>query len=90
MSTQLDRVEDLLRDHVERSQMFRATTEERLDKMSSELAQNTAVTTQVRDAARVATWIRKAVIWVGGLGGGLFGIYQLWSLFKGGGIGPAP
>lgn len=90
MGEQLDRVESLLRDHVERSTRFRVATERRLDSMQTELAQNTAVTTQVRDAARVATWIRKAVIWIGGLAGGALAIWQVWAAIGNKGIGPTP
>jgi hypothetical protein len=90
MSTQLDRVEDLLREHVERSQMFRVTTEKRLDNMQEELTRNTEVTTQVRDAARTFSWLRKAVIWIGGLAAGAVGIWQAWAAWGGKGIGPTP
>jgi hypothetical protein len=91
MSTQLERIEGLLREHVERSTMFRESTNKRLDAMSAELAQNTEVTTQVRDAARVVTWLRKAVIWLGALGAGAVGIWQAWGAFAGDGrIGPTP
>lgn len=91
MSDQLDRVEGLLREHVERSTMFRATTETRLDAMQTELTRNTEVTTQVRDAARTFSWLRKAVIWIGTLSAGAVGIWQAWVAFGSkGGIGPTP
>ena len=78
---QLDRIESVLHQHVERSQLRSEKIEKRIDAMTVELAANTEVTTQVRDASRALEWIRKAIIWIGGIGAGVFGIWQAWSIF---------
>lgn len=91
MSTQLDRIEASLQAHMERSQIFRETTNTRLDTMQAELTRNTEVTEEVRSAATAAKWFKRAVVWIGGLGAGAVGIWQAWGLFAGrGGIGPTP
>lgn len=87
---QLDRVESLLREHVDRSTQFRESTTLRLDKMQGELSRNTEVTEQVREAAAAAKWVRRIVVWVGAIAAGAVGIWQAVVAFGGRGIGPTP
>ncbi|GAP37906.1 hypothetical protein ISF6_4100 [Piscinibacter sakaiensis] len=49
---------------------------------------NTEITEQIRDMWKAGTWGHKAIIWIGGLAGGLAGMVGLWaavrSLFRDG------
>lgn len=58
--------------------------------MRSELTKNTEVTTEVRDAATAAKWVRRLILWVAPV---VVALVTLWATFRGssgGGVGPAP
>lgn len=50
--------------------------------MRGELSRNTEVTTEVRDAATAAKWVRRLIIWVSPVVGSLA---ALWYSLRGGG-----
>lgn len=72
----LERIESLLRDHITASR-------ERNELMAAELARNTEVTGQVREAVKAAAWAKRFIVWVGGLAAGLAGFLQLYDMIKG-------
>ena len=72
LSEQLDRIEDMLRSHVGDSMVWRQRVE-------GELARNTEVTEQIREASTALGWIKRVIVWVGGLAVGLAGIVGLWQ-----------
>ncbi len=74
LADQLNTIEELLRDHIADSREWRMRTD-------TELARNTEVTTQVKDIATAGKVLRSALIWLGGLAGGLVGLWQLWQMF---------
>ena len=77
-------IEDLLREHIAGSTAWRQRTDD-------ELRRNTEVTEQIREASTALGWIKRVIVWVGGLAVGLAGIVGLWqALSGGGGIGPTP
>lgn len=84
----LAEIHRLLGDHIAASSAWRVSTERRLDDMQTELEANTEVTSQVREAARAASWLKRAVVWVGGLGAGVYGVWQLLAVLRGSGITP--
>jgi hypothetical protein len=75
IKAQLDEIEGLLRDHIGDSRTWRLRTE-------MELAKNTEVTEQVKDIATAGKVLRSALIWLGGLAGGVVGLWQLWQVFQ--------
>jgi hypothetical protein len=78
----LDTIEQLLRDHIRDSMAWRNATDIRI-------AENTEVTEQVRTATTAIDWIKKAIMWLGGLAVGIGGIIGLLQLLRPG-IGPTP
>ena len=84
LDDKLDTIEQLLRDHIHDSMVWRTATDIRI-------AENTEVTEQVRTATTAIDWIKKAIIWLGSLAVGIAGIIGLVQLLSGGGgIGPTP
>lgn len=75
LAEQLDRIEQLLRDHIHDSMVWRTRTDARI-------AENTEMTEQIQALATTGRTLRTIIIWIGGLAGGLFGIWQLWSAFN--------
>ena len=75
IKSQLDEIETLIRDDISDRMVWRTRVE-------SELAENTKVTTQVRDLATTGRTIRKVVIWLGSLAAGFVGLWQLWQVFQ--------
>ena len=75
LDDKLDTIEQLMRDHIKDSMVWRTRVE--LD-----LARNTEVTEQVRDLATTGRTLRKAVIWLGSLAAGVVGLWQLWQVFQ--------
>lgn len=76
MSTQLDRIEDLLKQHIASSADWRVKTDEALGR-------NTEVTEKIRDvvsAGRVVKWL---VITLGTLAGAVVGFITLWGAIGG-------
>jgi hypothetical protein len=76
---QLDRIEQLIHDHMHDSAVWRVKTE-------AELHRNTEATEAIRrdtaDAVQATTAVaslRKLVIWLGSLAAGIFGLWQLWQ-----------
>lgn len=53
-----------------------------LGEMRKELVANTEVTTQIRSMWTGATWVQKAIVWLGAGAGGLAGFIALWFAFK--------
>lgn len=82
LAEQLDSIESLLREHIANSQEWRERTD-------IELKRNTEVTEQIREASTALGWIKRAIVWVGGLAVGVTGIVGLWQAVKPP-IGPTP
>lgn len=75
LAQQLDRIETLLRDHIAGSTAWREKTDD-------ELRRNTEVTEQIREASTALGWIKRVIVWVGGLAVGLAGIVGLWQALR--------
>ena len=82
LAEQLDRIETLIRDHIHDSMVWRTRTD-------AKIAENTEITEHVQAIATTGKTLRSALIWIGGLAGGLVGIWQLWQIMSPG-IGPTP
>ena len=79
---QLDRIEQLIHDHMHDSAVWRVKTE-------AELHRNTQATEAIRkdtedavQATAAVMGLRRLIIWIGGLAAGIVGIWQLWSIFN--------
>jgi uncharacterized membrane protein YdfJ with MMPL/SSD domain len=75
-----------LREHVQQSAARAANIERKVD-------DNTAITEDIARLKTTGRTIRSIVVWLGGLGAGIVGLWQLVGLFRGppgGGVGPAP
>lgn len=81
IAEQLDRIEDLLHQHIDASAAWRQKTD-------AELARNTEVTEEIRTASTALGWIKRVIVWIGGLAVGLAGIIGLWQALAGGGVVP--
>jgi hypothetical protein len=75
LAEQLDRIEDILRDDISDRMIWRQRVE-------SELAENTKITTEIRTAATALGWIKRTIVWLGGLAVGLAGIVGLLQMFR--------
>lgn len=86
---QLDRIEQLIHDHMHDSAVWRVKTE-------AELHRNTEATQAIKrdtedavQATAAVMSLRKLVIWLGSLAAGAVGLWQLWQIMSPG-IGPTP
>lgn len=78
----------------ELSRAFRehaAASAERASKLEAKVDTNTAITEDIAKLKTTGKTIRNVIVWLGGLGAGIVGIWQLVTTIKGGGgVGPAP
>ena len=81
LAAKLDTIEDMLRQHISDSALWRQKTD-------TELAQNTAVTKQISAVATTGKTLRSALIWIGGAAAAVVGLLQLWQITQQ--IGPTP
>lgn len=75
-----------LRDHMQQSAARAANLEKKVD-------DNTAITEDIAKLKTTGRTLRSIIVWLGGLGAGIVGLWQLVGLFRGppgGGVGPVP
>ena len=72
---QLDRIEQLIHDHMHDSLVWRTRVE-------ADIVRNTEITEQVRNLATTGRTLRKIVVWVGSIAAGLVGLWQLWQILN--------
>lgn len=75
-----------LREHVQQSAARLASIEKKVD-------DNTAITEDIARLKTTGRTLKSIIVWLGGLGAGIVGLWQLVGLFRGppgGGVGPAP
>lgn len=81
IAAKLDTIEDMLRQHISDSALWRQQTD-------TELSKNTAVTDEIRAIATTGKTLRSALIWIGGAAAAVVGLIQLWQVTQQ--IGPTP
>lgn len=91
----------LMQQHIDDSSAWRSAIQGEVATIKTEVATNTDITAGIanlqakgRLLARFASWCasstRTAVIWLGGLGAGAYGIWQIVAAWRNGGPGPHP